>query len=71
MNTAAYTANIINKGTFYTVAISNHVDAAFGSEEYYMQTVFCEFGMHFGTESAAKAFAASKQVQKVVKIANA
>jgi hypothetical protein len=71
MNAATFTATVQNKGTYYTVAIENYVDATMGSDEYYMRSTFCVFGNSFMTENDAKSFAASKQVQKVVKIANA
>lgn len=71
MNAATFTATVQNKGTFYIVAIENYVDAPIGSDEYYMRSTFCEFGQSFMVEKDAKAFAASKTVQKVVKIANA
>jgi hypothetical protein len=71
MNTATYTTSINSMGTYYTVSIENYVDAVCGSDEYYMRSVFCVFGKHFMNEADAKSFAASKQVQKMVKIANA
>jgi len=62
MNTP-FTAELINKGTYILVAIERPMD------QHYTET-FLTFGQSFTIEKEAAKFAASKMVQRMVKIAN-